>query len=289
MAEDKFKHLTKFSYGKVPGFDPAIMAFAEKNRDWIIASSKGPWRSSALDFRILEEMAGPDGIDEFAKLLDKTLAGWPAAVRKPLEAYTFATGLIERSTLIDSKFIARALPAGWPEEISRRLQAATELNVSPELQERAEQEITQQIQQNGDIRHLSLPALQYLVQLLKLLSILMACLATYDGAKNTLCDIVPKVLPSMTSGAYGKVVRTAMCEAAVPAIEFGRYRIVKGEGVHLRIEPGMKSAFVAHDLQDLDLLEIIDDKNRDWLYVAVVHEPGVTGWVSRKYTHRLNR
>ncbi|KIU46191.1 hypothetical protein QV12_22465 [Pseudomonas putida] len=277
--------------GKVfPGVGQLINAFSETNRQWIGAAADVlRWGGLEQELRVLEEMAGPGGIDEFAKRIDQALAGWPEAKGKPLEAFKLTKALLERSTLLDSRFVEQVLPTDWTEKNSRNLQALTRFDVSPERQERAEQEITQQIQQNGEVHHLSFSALQYLVQLLKIVGYLLACLATYDGAKNTLCATVPKVLPSMTASGYGKVVRAAMCEAAIPAIEFGRYRIVKGEGVHLRTAPGMKSAFVAYALQDMDLLEIIDDTNRDWLYVAIVHEPGVTGWVSRKYTHRLNR
>lgn len=67
-----------------------------------------------------------------------------------------------------------------------------------------------------------------------------------------------------------------MCDAAVPSQEFVRFRIVKGEGVHLRTEPRMKSALVAISIKNLELLEVLDDTNRDWLYVSVVNEKDVT-------------
>ncbi|MNG40039.1 hypothetical protein D3C84_1284460 [compost metagenome] len=51
----------------------------------------------------------------------------------------------------------------------------------------------------------------------------------------------------------------------------------------------MKSQVVVVSLQDMALLRVLDDSNRDWLYVSVLYESGVEGWVSRKYTNRLDR
>ena len=66
------------------------------------------------------------------------------------------------------------------------------------------------------------------------------------------------------------------------------FRLILGEGVRLRSDPGFKSEILAL-LPNGSLLEIIDRGNRSWLLVEVkVDDEVMTGWVSRKYTNRLN-
>lgn len=276
----------------VPGVG-AVAAFAMANQKWIRTAV----RSGALatwsdqDFRILEDMAGPAGIEEYARLLDLALNGWPSASRLSNVNLAKLSSLVGRSKLFDSRIeqMTRAMPAALANADSQQLQTIANFDVTPEIQEKAEQEISQKIQQNADAHGLSSSAREYLVWLLGLMLFVMNYLDTQNAVRSELCFIVPKAMPTMTASSYGKVVRAAMCEAALPAVEFARYRIVKGEGVRLRNEPGMKSELIALTLQDSDLLEVLDDSNRDWLHVSVVNEGGITGWISRKYTHRLNR
>lgn len=277
----------------VPGAGGAVGAFAWANQKWIRAAVKsgalGTW--SDQDFRVLEGMAGPAGIEEYARLLDLALNSWPSASRLSDVSLEKLSSLVGRSKLFDSRIeqMARAMPAALANADSQQLQTIANFHVTPEIQEKAEQEISQQIQQNADAHSLSSVARDYLVWLLWLMLLVMNYLAMQNAVRSELCFFVPKAMPTMTASSYGKVVRAVMCEAALPAVEFSRYRIVKGEGVRLRNDPGMKSELIALSLQDSDLLEVLDDSNRDWLYVSVVNEGGITGWISRKYTHRLNR
>ncbi|MEF9899080.1 MAG: SH3 domain-containing protein [Pseudomonas sp.] len=271
----------------------AAAAFAVKNQWWISKAAKsgalGYWRDQEL--RLLEEMAWPEGIEQYALLLDKALAHWPSSPKLPSVSLTKVSAFLASSSLFDSRVeqLIQAMPDAFAGADSGQLKAIAGFDVTLEVQKKAEREISQQIRQGAAASDLSSLARQYLAWLWLLVTILMNYLALQNGVRGELCFVVPKVLPAMTSNNYGKAVRAAMCEAAIPAEEFARYRIVKGESVHLRTEPGGKSALVSLSLKNMDLLEVLDDSNRDWLLVAVVNEDGVTGWVSRKYTHRLSR
>jgi hypothetical protein len=300
MAKQNFvspedRYAATFSESIVFGMDitAAAEAFAIKNRRWITMAAKSGilkhWQNR--DLHLLEGMAGADGIEKYAELLDLALASWPSpSISSSPTSSKWATYLA-RSTLFDNRVggLIQAIPEALAGVASQHLEDISRFDVTLEAQKEAEQEITKQIRAGVGVELLSSSARQYLAWLLFVMSLLMNFLALQNGARSELCFLVPKVFPTMTSSSYGKVVRAVMCDAAVPSHEFVRFRIVKGEGVHLRTEPRMKSSLVALSIQNLDLLEVLDDTNRDWLYVSVVNEKDVTGWISRKYTHRLSR
>lgn len=289
------KYAAAFKKHIVYGVDitAAAEVFAVKNRSWITMAAKSGvlehWQNQ--DLQILEEMAGSDGIEKYAKLLDRALASWPSAPSSTIPTSSKWATFLAKSTLFDNsvKGLIHAIPEALAGAASKQLEEIARFNVTPEVQKEAEQEITQQINAGVGVELLSSSTRQYLTWLLLIISLLTNFLALQNGARSELCFWAPKVFPTMTSNNYGKVVRAVMCDAAVPSQEFVRFRIVKGEGVHLRTEPRMKSALVAISIQNLVLLEVLDDTNRDWLYVSVVNEKEVTGWISRKYTHRLSR
>ncbi|MBJ2241713.1 SH3 domain-containing protein [Pseudomonas sp. MF6768] len=300
MATPKFvspedKNAANFSKSVVLGIDitAAAEAFAVKNRSWITMAAKSgilkQWQNR--DFQILETMAGPDGIEKYAELLDLALSGLPSASNSTTQTSSKWAAYLARSTLFDNRIggLIQVMPDALATVSSQHLEQIARFDVTPEVQKETEREITRKIHAGLGVEQLSSLACQYLNWLLLVLAILMNFLALQNGARSELCFFVPKVFPTMTSGSYGKVVRAVMCDAAVPSQEFVRFRIVKGDRVRLRTEPRMSSALVALAIQNLDLLEVIDDTNRDWLYVSVVNEKEVEGWISRKYTHRLSR
>lgn len=300
MAKSKFvspedRYAATFNKNIVRGMDisDAAEAFAAKNRSWITMAAKSGtlkhWQNR--DFQALEAMAGPDGIEKYAELLDLALASWAPASNASSQTSSRWAAYLARSTLLDDRVggLIQAVPEAFACVASQQLDEIARFNVTPEAQKEAEQEITQQIRAGVGVEQLSSSARQYLNWLILVLGLLMNFLALQNGARSELCFLVPKIFPTMTSSSYGKVVRAVMCDAAVPSQELVRFRIVKGDGVHLRTEARMNSALVALSIQNLDLLEVLDDTNRDWLYVSVVNEKEVTGWISRKYTHRLSR
>ncbi|WP_342624021.1 hypothetical protein [Pseudomonas alkylphenolica] len=122
------------------------------------------------------------------------------------------------------------MPKAFAGADAHQLDAISDFEVTVESQAKAEQEITQHIQQGVGAEHLSSSTRQYLCWLLMVLALVANYLALQNGARSELGFIVPKVLPTMTASSYGKVVRAAMCDAAIPHEEFARHRTVKGVG-----------------------------------------------------------
>lgn len=292
--EQKIKHsLLPFAVPITGAALSAISAFALNKQDWLANAAKSgvlkKW--SADELKLFEAIALPQSVGEYSQLLDQAINIWPSSSRLLRPQVTKLSALVAESSLLDDRVgqLLQAIPHAFTSATGEHLQAITGFEATPEAQKIAEQEINLNIGRGADAKHLSPTARQYLIWIWLVVEILMKYLALQNGARSELCFMVPKAPSAMTSTTYVKVVRAAMCEAAIPAQEFARYRIVKGENVRLRTEPGMKSALVSLSLQNLDLLEVLDDSDRDWLYVSVVNEEGVSGWVSRKYTHRLNR
>lgn len=150
-----------------------------------------------------------------------------------------------------------------------------------------EQQIVSHLEGGEDAATLSDTQKNYLHAMLQILILICAYLATQNGVREELCFLQPKLLPSMTSNQIGKSVRAALCDS--PIDQFSAYRSVKGVGVRLRSAPKMNASLVQVVLSDRALLEVLDSSNRDWLFVAVIGEEGVEGWISRKYTHPIHR
>lgn len=158
--------------------------------------------------------------------------------------------------------------------------------ISPDKIE-LERQIVGHLQSGESLEKLSPAQWFHLKSVLNLIRLIVFYLAAFDGARQQICTLQPKLLPSMTSNQIARTVRKTLCD--VPVDFFNRYRSVKGEGVRLRAEPRMNAPEVQVTLQDRGLLEVLDSSNRDWLLVAVVAEEGVEGWISRKYTHLIHR
>jgi hypothetical protein len=291
MTEPRKVDIAVSAWRTVPVVGGVIAAVEAANQKWISdAVSSGAlamWNNQ--DFQVLEAMAGSAGIEAYARLLDLALNNRLSKSERLDSSLTKLSSTLGRSALIDRKIkkMVRAIPAAMAGADPQQLQMIAGFDVTPETQKKAEQEISQKIQQNADPHGLSDSARNYLTWLLGVMLVLMNYLDVQNGVRSELCFIVPKVVPTMSASSYGKLMRNAMCEASLPTEQFARFRMVKGEGVRLRTEPGMKSELVALSLHDRDLIEVLDDSNRDWLYVSVLNEEGVSGWISRKYTHRL--
>ncbi|TWC14755.1 SH3 domain-containing protein [Pseudomonas sp. SJZ085] len=144
--------------------------------------------------------------------------------------------------------------------------------------------------QRGDSPE-SLPREQrnYLNWVISLFIAWLIYLGNQGAVRQELCFFQPKILPGLTANQAGKAVRQFLCEADLPAEMLQGFRLVDGVGVRLREGPSTKSAVIPITLPDKAVLEVLDLSNRDWLHVSVVGEDGVEGWISRKYTYRLNR
>jgi hypothetical protein len=152
-----------------------------------------------------------------------------------------------------------------------------------------EDEVASALAGDRDLSSLSSRANDLLKFALWAFLLIVNYLAIQNGVREELCYLQPKLMPALTIGQTGKAIRTAICQAEMPEEMLRNYRLVKGNGVRLRTEPAMKSEVVQVTLADRALLEVLDSTNRDWLLVAIVGEEGVSGWVSRKYTHPLMR
>lgn len=124
---------------------------------------------------------------------------------------------------------------------------------------------------------------------LSLLCTLMVMIATESGVRQELCFFQPKLAPFATANQAGKAVRAFMCEVDAPVEYLRGFRTIEGSDVRLRSGPGMKHEILRDALPNRAVLKILDNSDRGWLYVSVVTEPGLEGWVSRRYTRQLLR
>lgn len=136
----------------------------------------------------------------------------------------------------------------------------------------------------GDLSKLSPAAKAYFKWFCWFIGLLATYLAAQNAVREELCFLQPKILPGMTAGQMGKMVRREMCAAAF--IPDGNYRFVRGENVRFRAGPSTKAPILPVHLVDGQMLEVLDANNPDWLHVTVV-AGGSEGWVSRKYTRRF--
>jgi len=152
-----------------------------------------------------------------------------------------------------------------------------------------EREMVDSLRSGRDVSTWSDAAKIYFIYIRMLVRALLFLIAVEATLRQELCFYQPKLFPLATAGQAGKAVRAFMCEAEAPD-EFTRaLRTVEGVNVRLRAAPGMKSEILQVTLPNRAVLKILDNSNRDWLYVAVVAQDGVEGWVSRKYTRQLLR
>ncbi len=152
-----------------------------------------------------------------------------------------------------------------------------------------EDEVVAVLDGASEASSLSSAARLWLQRFLIAMFLLMNYLAAQNGVREELCFIQPKLMPGHTLGQTGKAIRSALCATHMPEEMLRNYRLVEGVGVRLRTAPSIKSDIVQVALADRAVLEVLDSSNRDWLYVSVIAEDGITGWISRKYTYQLMR
>lgn len=153
----------------------------------------------------------------------------------------------------------------------------------------AEAELVDALSTKGNLHGVSSRAKGWLTWMFIIFISLMNYLAIENGVREELCFLQPKLMPGLTLGQTGKAIRTALCNAEQPVEHLKNYRLVDGLGVRLRDQPSMSATVVQVRIPDRAVLEVLDSSNRDWLYVSVIGEEDVTGWVSRKYTYPLLR
>lgn len=181
----------------------------------------------------------------------------------------------------------------WSEIISNLESSPADLDLSeidsPDAAASVEAEVVTALDSGSGLAGLSSSASKWLVYLFWVYMGVLNYLAMQNGVREELCFLQPKLAPGLTMGQTAKAIRAAVCESQHSAEILKKFRIVKGENVRLRSEPSMKAEVVQVNLEDRDSLEVLDSSNRDWLYVSLVSEEGVTGWISRKYTHPLHK
>jgi hypothetical protein len=209
------------------------------------------------------------GISELSRAMEQL-------ADSPLAAFLASGGSPDISRLVEGAGVATA-----------SINATGDARVIRGDQLEIERQIVGHLESGNAVETLSGEQKLRLRIIMTLLTALFAYLAAQNGARQELCFLQPKLLPTMSMNQIGKSVRNAMCEAQVPLELLSEFRSVKGEGVHLRTAPRMKSPLVQVGLPDRATLHVLDDSNRDWLLVSVVGEDGVEGWISRKYTHKL--
>lgn len=150
-----------------------------------------------------------------------------------------------------------------------------------------ERQVVEHLENGNAVGTLSASQRAHLWSVLQLLQMLLIWLATQNGVREELCFFQPKLVPALSASQMGKAVRSFMCERDAPIESLRNFRTVEGIGVRLRVDPSMKAALVQVTLEDRALLEVLDSSNRDWLYVSVIGEDGLEGWISRKYTRQL--
>ncbi len=152
-----------------------------------------------------------------------------------------------------------------------------------------EREMVQSLRAGRDVSTWSDVAKARFVLILHLLWILMVFIATESAVRQELCFFQSKLAPFATANQAGKAVRAFMCEVDAPVEYLRGFRVVDGTDVRLRSGPGMKHEILRDALPDRAVLKILDNSDRGWLYVSVVTEPDLEGWVSRRYTRQLLR
>lgn len=150
-----------------------------------------------------------------------------------------------------------------------------------------ERQVVEHLESGKAVDTLSATQKARLWSAMQLLQMLFIWLATQNGVREELCLFQPKLAPTLSASQVGKAVRNFMCERDAPLEILRNYRTVKGTSVRLRVDPSMKATQVQVTLEDRALLEVLDGSNRDWLYVSVIGEDRLEGWISRKYTHQL--
>lgn len=149
-----------------------------------------------------------------------------------------------------------------------------------------ETELASTLTAGGDVSSLSVRA-KLLLWLLSMVMIgLLQYLAMQNGAREELCFWQPKLMPGLTAGQTGKVIRQAMCDFPLKVLT--DFRFIDSDGVNLRAGPSTKSEVLGERLTKGQMVQVIDSTNRSWLLVKLVDQE-VEGWVFRRYTHKLSK
>lgn len=213
---------------------------------------------------------------KFLTVIDGMSRATENVLRSPLMEYLMSDRGADLAPLVEGSGTA-----------SVTIKASADARVISSDKIEMERQIVGHLQSGGSLENLSPAQWFHFKSVLNLVKLIVFYLATFDGARQQICTLQPKLLPSMTSNQIARTVRKTLCD--VPVDFFNRFRSVKGEGVRLRTEPRMNAPEVQVTLLDRGLLEVLDSSNRDWLLVEVVAEEGVEGWISRKYTHLIHR
>ena len=169
------------------------------------------------------------------------------------------------------------------------LAASLDIRVATEHELALERQIVQHLEQGKSAKALNSEQKTRLSIIIFCILMIIGLLEKEAAIRQELCFFQPKLAPGLTSGQVGKAVRNFMCEREIPTELMLKIRSVKGTDVKLRAGPGMKAEVLPVKLEDRELLEVLDNDNPHWLHVSVIGDPGVDGWISRKYTHRSTR
>ncbi|ATH81274.1 SH3 domain-containing protein [Pseudomonas sp. KHPS1] len=152
--------------------------------------------------------------------------------------------------------------------------------------ENVEAELTSTLTAGGDVSSLSVRA-KLLLWLLGMVMIgLLQYLAMQNGVREELCFWQPKLMPGLTTGQTGKVIRQAMCNFPLEVLT--DFRFIDSNGVNLRAAPSTKSEVLGERLTKGQIVQVIDSTNRSWLLVKLVDQE-IEGWVFRRYTHKFSK
>ncbi|MBS7559372.1 SH3 domain-containing protein [Pseudomonas sp. RC4D1] len=291
------------------------MAQANDSGGTVLDQRKAMWEDGELQRQLIRQLIAPDVVKKLnsvfqvldltfkAVLKPEVVAGFQTVLRnietvagspqfqKILGEFGRTTEGVLRSPLLEYLVSGRGpdlgelIDGGGVATVSISLSGDARVVTEAELD--LEQQIVGRLESGETVDSFSKAQKFHFHAVINVLKMIVLYLAAMNGVREDLCSIQPKLLPTMTSNQVARAVRAAVCD--VPVEFLSGYRSVKGEGVRLRTEPNMKSPLVNVNLADRALLEVLDSSNRDWLYVSVVGDEGVEGWISRKYTHPIMR
>lgn len=199
--------------------------------------------------------------------------------------------LIELNSQLNQSVLASFLSAGTLDQLTKIARGVEGADVSVlargeggiatagELE--IDREIVEQLEQ-GNQSALTPEQRLRLQHVYLLILFVWAALSQWSSVQEGVCNLNARLGPDAPFAEIRRQIRTEFCGKPAASV-----RIVKGDNVNLRTEPGMKSEVITQLHKGL-VVAVVSREDRDWLEVSFERDGYVIeGWVSRKFLQRV--
>ncbi|MCK9818280.1 hypothetical protein M1B35_30205 [Pseudomonas sp. MAFF 302046] len=167
--------------------------------------------------RHVDAVAGSTQFGQMARNIEALGGTVAAALRSPLVMYLISGRGPDLGSFVT---------LGGTASVSVNLSGDARVVTAAEIE--LEQQIIGRLESGETVESLTLAQRLHLFTIYKAICWLCVSLLAVNGARDDLCSLQPKLLPTMTSNQVARAVRSTLCDA--PLEFLSPYRSVKGEG-----------------------------------------------------------